>query len=101
MSRVVGQAHVLSAVGRGSGWALDLGGGRGELGVPVRERGYRYANIDLSPSGRGAVAGDAERLAFGARTFELVVSSDSLEHFPRPMPRCVRFGACFATTGRS
>jgi SAM-dependent methyltransferase len=76
--------HVLSAIGRGSGWALDLGGGRGELAGPLAERGYRYTNVDLRPAGRGAVAGDAERLPFGDRTFELVVSSDSLEHFAAP-----------------
>lgn len=76
--------HVLSAIGRGTGWALDLGGGRGELARPLSERGYRYANVDLHPAGHGAVAGDVERLPFGDRTFELVVSSDSLEHFPKP-----------------
>jgi SAM-dependent methyltransferase len=76
--------YVLSAIGRGSGWALDLGGGRGELARSLGDRGYRYANVDLRPAGRGGVAGDAERLPFGDRTFDLVVSSDSLEHFPAP-----------------
>lgn len=76
--------YVLSAVRPGGGWALDLGGGRGELGLPLRGRGYRFANVDLSPSGPGAVAGDAERLPLRSRSCSLVVSSDSLEHFPHP-----------------
>jgi SAM-dependent methyltransferase len=76
--------YVLSAVAPGSGWALDLGGGRGELATSLRDRGYRYANVDLRPDGSGAVAGDAERLPFADRTFDVVVSSDSLEHFPVP-----------------
>ncbi|MGH2635732.1 MAG: class I SAM-dependent methyltransferase [Actinomycetota bacterium] len=76
--------YVLSAVERGSGWALDLGGGGGELGSSLRERGYRYANVDLRPVGSGAVGGDAGNLPFADAAFELVVSSDSLEHFPQP-----------------
>lgn len=76
--------YVLSAVERGSGWALDLGGGRGELGSSLGRLGYRYANVDLRPAGRGAVGGDVDRLPFADAVFDLVVSSDSLEHFPRP-----------------
>jgi len=76
--------YVLSAIARGSGWALDLGGGRGELAKSLGDRGYRYANVDLRPAGPGAVAADAECLPFPDRTFDLVVSSDSLEHFPTP-----------------
>ena len=77
--------YVLSAVRPGGGWALDLGGGTGELGPSLRRRGYRYANVDLRPTGGGAVTGDAERLPLGSSSCSLVVSSDSLEHFPHPI----------------
>jgi SAM-dependent methyltransferase len=76
--------HVLTAVPPGTGRALDLGGGRGELRTPIVQRGYSYVNADLRPSGAGSVFGDAQRLPFGDGAFHLIVSSDSLEHFPDP-----------------
>jgi SAM-dependent methyltransferase len=76
--------YVLSAVGPGAGWVLDLGGGRGELATALRALGYRYANADLRPAGAGAIAGDAEQLPLRSASCSLVVSCDSLEHFPHP-----------------
>lgn len=76
---------VMSRVPQGSGWALDLGGGVGDLGPPLSARGYSYVNLDLEPSGAGSkVRGNAHRLPFDEGTFEVVVSSDSLEHFREP-----------------
>lgn len=75
---------VLSAVPYGSGRALDLGGGDGALGPALRERGYAYVNVDLAPRGPAAVIGDAARLPFGDAAFTVVISSDTLEHFPEP-----------------
>ena len=76
---------VMSRVPKGSGWALDLAGGLGDLFSPLVGRGYRYVNLDLEPSGDGSkVRGDAHRLPFSAARFEVVVSSDSLEHFKEP-----------------
>jgi SAM-dependent methyltransferase len=76
---------VLSRVPNGPGRALDLGGGRGELYVPLKARGYEYVNLDVAPSGPGAVVGDAHDLPFDAESFDLIVSSDSLEHFHTPL----------------
>src|SRR5215203_276582 len=76
---------VLTRVPDGSGQALDLGGGGGELYESLTRRGYTYVNVDLEPSGPGAVEADAHNLPFDASVFDLVVSSDSLEHFHTPL----------------
>jgi SAM-dependent methyltransferase len=76
--------YLLSKVSAGSGRVLDLGGGVGALGSPLRARGYRYVNVDLAPRGPNSVVGDAHRLPFADGAFELIVSGDSLEHFPEP-----------------
>lgn len=75
---------VLEHVPAGGGRALDLGGGVGQLAAPLGRLGYVYTNVDVSPSGPAAVRGDAERLPFGGDSFDLVVSSDTLEHFRDP-----------------
>ncbi len=75
---------VLERVPAGRGWALDLGGGAGALRAALEARGYRYANLDLAPSGSGAVVGDAHRTPFSDRAFSLILSVDSLEHFVDP-----------------
>lgn len=79
------KSWVLSKISADSGFALDLGGGRGELCSPLRELGYDYVNIDLEPSGGGLrVKGNAELLPFASDTFDLIISSDTLEHFSQP-----------------
>jgi ubiquinone/menaquinone biosynthesis C-methylase UbiE len=76
---------LLSKIRPGSGWAVDLGGGSGGLDWPLEQRGYRYLNVDVAPSGRGRrVVADAHRLPFRDDTIDLVISSDSLEHFHDP-----------------
>lgn len=76
---------IMSRVPPGPGRALDLGGGRGELQPLLRERGFAYTNLDLEPSGPGAVAGDAHQMPFEAGSFDLVVSNDSLEQLHDPL----------------
>lgn len=76
---------VLSKISANSGLALDLGGGSGELCSPLRELDYEYINVDLEPGGGGLkVEGDAELLPFTSDTFDLIISSDTLEHFSQP-----------------
>jgi SAM-dependent methyltransferase len=79
------KSWILSRVPPGRGRALDLGGGSGELCEPLRSRGYEYVNVDLNASGPGAIRADAHDLPFPEEYFELVVSSDSLEHFKDPL----------------
>jgi len=76
---------VLSRVPTGSGRVLDAGGGRGRLCGPLEARGYRYTNVDVTddPGPRGLRA-DIHHLPFADASFDLVVSSDSLEHFADP-----------------
>jgi SAM-dependent methyltransferase len=77
---------VLSRVPRGSGVALDLGGGRGELRLPIEALGYTYINVDLRPSGEGCrIKADAHALPLRDGCVALIVSSDSLEHFRDPL----------------
>jgi ubiquinone/menaquinone biosynthesis C-methylase UbiE len=76
---------VVSKVSADSGLALDLGGGTGELRSPLQELGYEYVNVDLNPTGAGLrVKGDAQELPFISKTFDLIVSSETLEHFSQP-----------------
>ena len=58
-------------------------GATGRFGL-LSARGYAYVNVDLAPRGRGAVRGDAQRLPFADAAFDVIVSGDSLEHFPDP-----------------
>ncbi len=56
------------------------------LRVPLERKGYRYHNLDQRSSGDHGtmVIGDAHRLPFKERAFDLIVSNDSFEHFLRP-----------------
>jgi SAM-dependent methyltransferase len=76
--------HLLAKVPPGGGRILDLGGGDGTLRGPLAARGYAYVNADLAPAGRGSVRADAQRLPFRDAAFDVIVSGDSLEHFPDP-----------------
>jgi len=77
---------ILEVIPSGSGNALDLGGGRGELRRPLEQLGWRYYNLDVKyhADGNPDVIGDAHRLPFQNGAFSLVVSKDSLEHFVQP-----------------
>jgi SAM-dependent methyltransferase len=91
---------VLSKAGRGPGVALDLGGGSGELHDPLVERGFEYVNADLEPSGPGACVADAHDLPFAPSSFDLVLSSDSLEHFRDPFTVVREVERVLKPTGR-
>src|SRR4051794_21520287 len=76
---------ILSKVRAHGGVALDVGGGRGELEAPLRQRGWTYVNVDIGvATGPRAVVGDAGRLPFRDGSFGLVASNDSLEPFAAP-----------------
>jgi SAM-dependent methyltransferase len=76
---------LVSRIPAGSGIALDLGGGTGELRSPLERRGYAYVNLDTTPASDGrAVVGDAHRVPLATDSVDLVVSRDSLEHFTDP-----------------
>jgi SAM-dependent methyltransferase len=92
--------YVLARVPAGTGRALDLGGGSGMLSDPLRSRGYAYVNVDISPRGPFAVAGDAQRLPFPDGSFEIVVSADSLEHFPDPRTAIGEIRRVLTPTGK-
>ena len=78
--------YLLDVIPPGGGWALDLGGGPGQMRTPLRDLGYEYINVDLRrfDNGEPSVVGSAERLPFADERFDLVVSKDTLEHFLNP-----------------
>jgi SAM-dependent methyltransferase len=77
---------VLARVPPGHGFALDLGGGSGELRSGIEQRGYTYINLDLQPAGGGrCIRADAHALPLANASVALVLSSDSLEHFRDPL----------------
>ena len=76
---------VMTKVPEGPGKALDLGGGTGVLHEPLRQRGFEYINLDIAPDGPGSVVGDAHDMPFPDRTFDFVVSKDSLVSFREPL----------------
>jgi len=75
-------------VGCGAGiLVVELAGrGAAAVGVEVATRGLAYGRALARRLGRGAgfVACDGERLPFPDQSFDLVVSTEVLEHFLRP-----------------
>jgi len=70
---------------------LDVGCGTGKILTDLTARGHRVVGLDFSDraltycAGRGAemlVRGDAQRLPFADRSFDLIVALDILEHVP-------------------
>src|SRR4051812_15293067 len=67
---------------------LDVACGGGLLSPHVRQLGYRHVGVDLSPTaapvarehGVAVVRGDALRLPFADRAFDVVVAGEVLEH---------------------
>jgi IstB-like ATP binding protein/Methyltransferase domain len=70
-------------------WTLAAGRG---LSGPPTSRGYEYVNVDIAAQGPGAVLADAQDLPFADCSFDLVISSDSLEHFHDSSKRFARSG---------
>lgn len=82
--------------------ALDLGCGLGGKSVYVAERGpHRLVGVDIAQAhvdaarafaaARGVqnaafVRSDAARLPFADGAFDLIVTTDTFEHFPHPAP---------------
>jgi ubiquinone/menaquinone biosynthesis C-methylase UbiE len=76
---------------------LDVGCGLGGKSMAYAEAGARVVGVDIeaanvqhsasfarSCAGVRFIAGDAERLPFADRSFDLIVANDSLEHFRDP-----------------
>jgi SAM-dependent methyltransferase len=79
---------------------LDLGGGTGELAVPIAALGHRVTVVDSSPDALAALArraaesgveaqvralqGDADDLQVGSASFDLVLCHGVLEHVDDP-----------------
>jgi SAM-dependent methyltransferase len=78
--------YVMEVIPEGHGLVLDLGGGRGSLRSPIEERGYRYLNLDHAGLGEKdiSLAGDAHQLPFKDKSFDILISKDTLEHFVNP-----------------
>jgi SAM-dependent methyltransferase len=72
---------------------LDVGCGRGDVGVAFRRRGWRVAGVDPSAeacavargSGIDAHAGTLESAPWAAESFDAAVLNHSLEHVPDPL----------------
>lgn len=72
--------EVLADLPRGD--LLDVGAGRGELGVAARQLGFAYIGIEPVPylEGDGVMIGIATNLPFANESFEVVCCLDVLEH---------------------
>lgn len=82
------------------GLTLEVGCGSGRLSCSLALRGYRTVCLDFSLAALTATqrnysiagadglfaAGDAWRLPFPQTTFDVVLSTGLLEHFPDPLP---------------
>jgi SAM-dependent methyltransferase len=81
------KAHLISAlIPSGCESILDVGGGTGWLTLGLRHR-FHVVTLDMSmPSllvgSDERVVGDASRLPFGDAAFDIVLSSEMLEHLP-------------------
>jgi SAM-dependent methyltransferase len=75
---------------------IDLGCGSGVFTQLLREAGYRVTGLDISPKlvergrrvypGLDLIVGDAEALPFADGTFDGVLLSALVHHFPDPRP---------------
>lgn len=72
---------------------LDAGCGTGEFSMAARDRGARVISVDIGPKllhrtrSKGiehVVAADVAALPFAAGTFDVVLSSECIEHTPSP-----------------
>ena len=73
--------------GCGAGYGADRllrGGARSVLGVDLDPRSVRYARRCYSRPGLTFEVGDCEELALDPSSFDLVVSSNMIEHLARP-----------------
>jgi len=103
--RAIGNTHevIEQLVGRGSGRLLDAGAGDGALAGSLAHLGYRVTLADIEcciePRPQGFVETDFnQELPFADGTFEIAVSSETIEHlenpwhFMREISRVVRNG---------
>jgi SAM-dependent methyltransferase len=109
-ARLIGSFVRLSRLQRGAR-VVDLGCGSGAFTELLRQAGYSSVGVDISPKlvaiGRKKypnlelIEGDAERLPFPKVSFDGVLLSALVHHFPDPIRliaevhRVLKPGACF------
>jgi len=75
---------------------LDLGCGRG----PYASHFANRVGCDIKPSPAVHVVADAEALPFGAGVFDMVLSTEMLEHVPNPQRAVAEIGRVLRPGGR-
>jgi 2-polyprenyl-3-methyl-5-hydroxy-6-metoxy-1,4-benzoquinol methylase len=91
LARINTFTSLISSVGNGLS-VLDVGCGDGLLSEPIAKMGNNVASIDLRTITKLAqkrhvslvVSGDAEKLAFADRSFDVVLASEVVEHLWNP-----------------
>jgi SAM-dependent methyltransferase len=80
------ERFLLEVIPHNHGRALDLGGGTGAMRSSLEGLGYRYINVDIRTPEKGepSIRSDAHELPLKDGSLDLVVSKDTLEHFPCP-----------------
>src|SRR6266516_1896335 len=106
-ARIVNAFVKLTALPRGAR-VIDLGCGSGTFTALLAQAGYDCVGVDISAKlleiGRRKhpqiefVAGDIEHLPFPAASFDGVLLSGVVHHFPDPSPRAARSSSCRSTT---
>jgi SAM-dependent methyltransferase len=71
---------------------LDVGCGDGKISLPLINQGYHVTGIDISltallQSQGNRMIANIDRIPFGDKSFDLVISAEVIEHLPYPIYR--------------